>query len=243
VGSTSAEPSITPSRFHRGVVGILASRVVERTHRPALVLTHEDGIAHGSGRSVPGFHLLDALTSAHEQSNKQLFTRFGGHAHAVGFALPSANVPQLREQLARLAAAQLGLTPSAEVLACDLELSFADITPNLLAALEHLAPFGLGNPDPLFLTRSARLAAPIRTLNDRHLRLSFEDADGSARFSGVAWARRFSWADLAREQNWSPGDCFDLAFRLHRNWHPDFGGWELEIVALERLSESTLQRP
>jgi single-stranded-DNA-specific exonuclease len=244
-------PVHTP-RFHRGVVGILASRVVERTHRPALVLTHEEAvdasglnasIAHGSGRSVPGFHLLDALTAAHQQSGNTLFTRFGGHAHAVGFALPSAHVPQLRTSLAAIAAAQLGLAPVADVLTCDLELSFADISPDLLAAFEQLAPFGLGNPDPLFVTRSARLTAPTRTLNDRHLRLCFEDPDGSARFSGVAWARRTSWADLARQQNWSPGDCFDLAFRLHRNWHPDFGGWELEIVALHRLSEPSLQRP
>jgi single-stranded-DNA-specific exonuclease len=248
----SPQPPVHTPRFHRGVVGILASRVVERTHRPALVLTHEEtvdasglnaSIAHGSGRSIPGFHLLDALTAAHQQSGNTLFTRFGGHAHAVGFALPSAHVPQLREQLARLAAVQLGLAPVADVLACDLELSFVDITPGLLAAFEQLAPFGLGNPDPLFLTRSARLTAPTHTLNDRHLRLCFEDPDGSARFSGVAWARRTCWADLARQQNWSPGDCFDLAFRLHRNWHPDFGGWELEIVALHRLSEPSLQRP
>ena len=74
--------------WHRGVIGILASRVVERTNRPALVLAHEDNVAHGSGRSIPGFHLLDAITAAHEQSNGTLFTRFGGHAHAVGFALP-----------------------------------------------------------------------------------------------------------------------------------------------------------
>jgi single-stranded-DNA-specific exonuclease len=220
--------------FHRGVVGILASRVVDRTNRPALVLAHEDGTAHGSGRSIPGFHLLDALTAAHQQSDSTLFTRFGGHAHAVGFALPSANVPLLRESLARIAAEHLGLTPATEQLRFDLELSFAEITRDLLDTFERLAPFGLGNPDPLFVTRNARLLAPPRILAERHLRLSFEDHDGAARMSGVAWSRRTSWPGLARQQNWSPGNSFDLAYHLRRNWHPDFGGWELEIVAIER---------
>ena len=221
--------------WHRGVVGILASRVVERTGRPALVLAHEDGTAHGSGRSVPGFHLLDALTSAHEQSDSRLFSRFGGHAHAVGFALPSTHVSQLRESLANIAANQLGLTPAAEELRFDLELRFAEITPELLGTLERLAPFGLGNPDPIFVTRAARLLTPPRILADRHVRLSLEDHDGAGRFSGVAWGRRTSWAEQSRQQGWAPCDTFDIAYHLRRNWHPDFGGWELEIIALERL--------
>src|SRR5882757_1210393 len=89
--------------WHRGVIGILASRVVERTGLPALVVATEDGIAHGSGRSIEGFHLLDALTHAHEEdgepSSGSLFTRFGGHAHAVGFSLPSTHLPHLRQRL------------------------------------------------------------------------------------------------------------------------------------------------
>lgn len=221
--------------WHRGVVGILASRVVERTGRPALVVAHEDGVAHGSGRSVHGFHLLDAITAAHEQCNGKLFSRFGGHAHAVGFALPSAHVPQLRDSLAGIAAAQLGVTPPAEQLRFDLEVRFAEITSDLLVTLERLAPFGLGNPDPIFVTRGARLLTAPRILADRHVRLSLEDHNGGGRFSGVAWGRRSSWAEQSRQQNWSPGDRFDLAYYLRRNWHPDFGGWELEIIALDRL--------
>ncbi len=85
--------------WHRGVIGILASRVVDRTGKPALVLTHEDGEAYGSGRSIAGFHLLDAISTCGD-----LFTRFGGHAHAVGFSLPSARVPELRERMESYAA-------------------------------------------------------------------------------------------------------------------------------------------
>jgi single-stranded-DNA-specific exonuclease len=138
--------------------------------------------------------------------------------------------------LTAIAASQLGLTPAVEELRFDLELRFAEITSDLLGTLEQLAPFGLGNPDPIFVTRSARLLTPPRILADRHVRLSFQDHDGNGRFSGVAWGRRTSWAERSRQQNWLPGDSFDIAYHLRRNWHPDFGGWELEIIALERLS-------
>ena len=92
--------------WHRGVLGILASRIVDRTGRPALVLTHEDGQAHGSGRSIAGFHLLDALTAIHADG-EELFTRFGGHAHAVGFSLPSERVEILRVRMKSYGAALL----------------------------------------------------------------------------------------------------------------------------------------
>ena len=81
--------------WHRGVIGILASRVVERTAKPAIVVSVEDGVAHGSGRSVDGFQLLDAIESCAD-----LFTRFGGHAFAVGFAMPAENLPELKQRSA-----------------------------------------------------------------------------------------------------------------------------------------------
>ena len=85
--------------WHRGVIGITASRVVERHGRPTLVISREGDEAYGSGRSIPAFHLLHAIESCPE-----LFSRYGGHAHAVGFALPSANVEKLRQHLDRLRA-------------------------------------------------------------------------------------------------------------------------------------------
>ena len=88
--------------WHRGVIGILASRVVERTAKPALVISVEDGVAHGSGRSVDGFQLLEAIETCAD-----LFTRFGGHAFAVGFALPAASLPELKRRLAECAAERL----------------------------------------------------------------------------------------------------------------------------------------
>jgi single-stranded-DNA-specific exonuclease len=218
--------------WHRGVIGILASRVVDRTTRPALVITHEDGQAYGSGRSVKGFHLLDALTAVNAAGTKPLFTRFGGHAHAVGFSLPSASVAELRLRMERYAAEQRGTEEIAEELDCDAEVRLGELTPQFLVALEQLGPFGNGNAEPVFVSKGVRLATALKVIKERHLRLSVEDASDGARFGGMAWSRRTDWAAMAQSDGWAQGDLMDLAYRLRRNWHPDFGGWELEVVAM-----------
>jgi single-stranded-DNA-specific exonuclease len=152
--------------WHRGVIGITATRVVERYGRPTLVVTHENGEAHGSGRSIRAFHLLDALESCRE-----LFTRYGGHAHAVGFSLPSERVPELRAHLDEYA--RLRLTPAdfEPVLDVDAELDLDQVTPDLFRAIEQLEPFGQGNPEPVFSARAVRLMAPPRVLKDKHVKL------------------------------------------------------------------------
>ncbi len=225
------------SPWHRGVVGILASRVVDRTGRPALVLTHEEGEAHGSGRSVPGFHLLDALTAAHGQTSTPLFSRFGGHAHAVGFALPSAHVPELRLRLETLAA-PLAAAPPGPAFACDARLGLRDLDQSFFLAYERLEPFGHGNPEPIFLACNLRLSAPVRVFAERHLGLQVEDPETLHRFRATAWTRRANWVERARAEGWGQGTRLDLAFRLRRNWHPDFSGWELEIVAAQNASSA-----
>jgi len=217
--------------WHRGVIGILASRVVDQSGKPALVLAHENGQAYGSGRSVAGFHLLNALTAINAEEGGKLFTRFGGHAHAVGFSLPSERVPTLRERMVRYAGSWDG-TGDAGALDCDAELTLGEITPLFLQALEQLGPFGNGNPEPLFVSKGVRLAAALKVVKEKHLRVSVEDVTDGARFGGMAWSRRTDWAALALEEGWREGDLVDLAYRLHRNWHPDFGGWELAIVGI-----------
>ncbi|HEY4354952.1 MAG TPA: single-stranded-DNA-specific exonuclease RecJ [Acidobacteriaceae bacterium] len=227
--------------WHRGVIGILASRVVDRTGRPALVIAHEDGHAYGSGRSVAGFHLLDALTavdSASDSPDVRLFSRFGGHAHAVGFSLPSVRVSDLRERMIRHALAHGLQAAAGEIVECDAELRLSEITTDFLTSLEQMGPFGQGNPEPLFVSFGVVLTAPPKVIKDRHLRLGVEDPETGTRFGGMAWSRRTDWAVRAQTEGWSQGDRFDLAFRMHRNWHPDFGGWELEIVAIRRQRNS-----
>src|SRR6185437_2449125 len=145
--------------WHRGVIGITATRVVERYGRPALVISKNGEEAHGSGRSIKPFHLLNALESCPE-----LFTRFGGHSHAVGFSLPSANVEELRSRLDAYARSRLSLADFDPTLEADAELSLAEITPQLSAASEQLEPFGAGNYAPVFVAKSVRLLASPKVI-------------------------------------------------------------------------------
>ncbi len=152
--------------WHRGVIGITATRVVERYGRPTLVLSHDGGEAHGSGRSIRAFHLLDALESCRE-----LFTRYGGHAHAVGFSLPSERVPALRAHLDEYARQRLTAADFEPVLEVDAELKLDQVTPDLFQALERLEPFGQGNPEPVFSAQAVRLMAPPKILKNKHVKL------------------------------------------------------------------------
>ncbi|MGD0467838.1 MAG: single-stranded-DNA-specific exonuclease RecJ [Terriglobales bacterium] len=152
--------------WHRGVIGITASRVVERHGRPTLVISREGEEAHGSGRSIPAFHLLHAIESCHE-----LFSRYGGHAHAVGFALPSANVEKLRQHLDAYARARLTPADFEPQLEFDRELPLGEVTPELHQALLLLEPFGMENPEPVFAARAVRLMAPPQAVKNKHMRL------------------------------------------------------------------------
>jgi single-stranded-DNA-specific exonuclease len=160
--------------WHRGVIGITATRVVERYGRPALVISRNGEEAHGSGRSIRAFHLLNALESC-----AGLFTRYGGHAYAVGFSLPAANLPELRARLDDYARAHLTLADFEPSLNFDAELSLDQVTPELFNLLQRLEPFGVGNPQPVFAARAVHLKASPRVLKDKHVKLKLSPAIGS----------------------------------------------------------------
>jgi len=162
--------------WHRGVIGITATRVVERYNRPTLVISREGEEAFGSGRSIRAFHLLEAVESC-----RDLFSRYGGHAHACGFAMPAANIEPLRARLDAFARARLTLADFEPVLDVDAELYFEEITPELFQALHLLEPYGVGNPEPVFSARGTKLTAPPRILKDKHLKLKLTSGAASAR--------------------------------------------------------------
>ena len=232
------------AEWHRGVLGILASRVVDRTGRPALVLTHEDGQAHGSGRSIAGFHLLDALTAVHAASSDindiersgALFTRFGGHAHAVGFSLPSERVTILRERMRRHGASLLTgpmLTPDLE---CDAEVSLSDMTQDFFDWLMRCAPFGIGNREPVFMTRGVTLTADVRLIKEKHVCLQLQREGETVRFSALGWSRRMDWSERCRDLELREGSRIDIAYRLKAKTNPQYPGLELEMVDLRVAS-------
>ncbi|HLI30857.1 MAG TPA: single-stranded-DNA-specific exonuclease RecJ, partial [Terriglobia bacterium] len=202
------------SGWHRGVIGIVAQRVAELYHRPALVIAVENGIAHGSGRSIDGFHLLDALTSCRE-----LFSRYGGHAQAAGFSLPASQVAQLEAGLERYARSVLAPVDLEPVLHVDAEVSLADLNWDLAAQLDRMEPFGFGNPSPVFAAK-ASLAGEPRLLKEKHLKFKVSQDDYIFDVVGWGLADRASQLTQARSVR--------MAFNLSVN---DFqGARNLQLV-------------
>lgn len=222
--------------WHRGVIGICATRVVERYGRPALVVARDGDDAHGSGRSISGFHLLDALESCSD-----LFTRFGGHAHAVGFSLPCERIAELRSRLDVYARSRLTLADLEPVAKIDCELPLNAITPELFDALRLLEPFGAGNPEPVFSANAARIAAQPKLLKEQHAAFRLAPTgDG-----GTGWRRSLTYkamawrmAERVSGEKLLPGDLLDIVFTLDRNEHPEFGGIELSLRDF-RVASST----
>ncbi|MGH9353693.1 MAG: single-stranded-DNA-specific exonuclease RecJ [Terriglobia bacterium] len=189
--------------WHRGVIGIIAQRVVDLFHRPALVLSAQDGVAHGSGRSIRGFHLLNALTQS-----RGLLSRFGGHAQAAGFSLPVSRIKQLEEEFERYARSVLVPADLEPQLRIDAAIGLGELSEDLCAGLKRLEPFGCGNPTPVF-TAEADLAGPPRILKENHLKLCVKGPGKS--FEAIGWRMAGHAAALAGKKRVA------LAFSVSEN--------------------------
>ena len=241
--------------WHRGVIGITATRVVERYGRPTLIISRDGENAHGSGRSIPAFHLLNALESC-----GHLFSRYGGHAHAVGFSMQVASVPDLRRHLDVYARDHLNVSDFEPVLHIAAELPLDCVTPEFYHSLCRMEPFGVGNPEPIFAARNVRLMAPPQVMKDKHIKLRLApavsddradeelseiaravtprchpDASALPRRSGD-WRKAITYnalgwhmAEPFQQARVLPGDTLDIAFTVGQNDHPDFGGIELSL--------------
>src|SRR4051812_2912329 len=212
--------------WHRGVIGICATRLVERYGKPTLVISRDGAEGHGSGRSIAGFHLLEALE---QESCKSLFTRFGGHSHAVGFALPCDRIAPLRAAMDRYARTKLTAADLQPTLEVSSEIELEEVTPKLFDHLRQLEPYGQGNREPVFVTNGARLLAPPRVLKEKHIKLRVAGKNGRT-FDVLAWRM----ADSLQPMNLLAGESLDLAFRLDENHHPDFGGLQLVLCDAAR---------
>jgi single-stranded-DNA-specific exonuclease len=225
--------------WHRGVIGIAATRVVERYGRPTLVISRDGDEAHGSGRSIQAFHLLDALENC-----SSLFDRYGGHAHAVGFALPCSRLAELRSQLDTYARKRLTLADFEPALSIDAELPLQEITPEFFAVIRQLEPFGMGNREPIFTAHGVRLLQPPRILKEKHVKMKLAAGMESTAVSSrqaERWRRSVAYgamgwrlAERVQQLQLLPGDTLDVAFTVGYNDHPDFGGLELILCDLLR---------
>jgi len=157
--------------WHQGVLGIVASRLVDQYHRPSLVVGIQDDMASGSGRSIDGFHLYRALNRL-----SPLFDRFGGHAHAAGFRLPAASLQDLKRELEAIAGAELTQQDLVPVIHADAHLFLREVDRQTVADVASLAPFGEQNPAPVFLACSVDVAGS-RVVGDRHLKLRLRQGE------------------------------------------------------------------
>jgi single-stranded-DNA-specific exonuclease len=204
--------------WHRGVIGLAASRIAERLHRPTIVLSMENGFAHGSARSIADFHLVNALESCSE-----LFEQFGGHAAAAGMKLKNENIDLLRSRLNEFA---LGILTDDDLSPClniDALISAQNLDLSLVTDLGALEPFGAGNPKPVFTTRGLVVRSEPTIMKEKHIKLFLTD-DGSRNFEAVWW----NGVEKSQGQTLTPRSRIELAYTLEANsWQ---GNTRLQLV-------------
>jgi single-stranded-DNA-specific exonuclease len=207
--------------WHRGVIGIVASKLMDAFHRPAIVLSVEGDIAHGSCRSFSRFDMLGALERC-----AHILTRFGGHKQAAGLTLDARRIRELRLAVNEVADETLGPDDLMPRLRIDGGLAFREITGGVAAGIMSLAPFGAGNPRPVFAARGVEIVDGPRKLKERHLKMSLKQ-EGRI-FRAVAW-RAAERHDFLSEHK----AALDVAFSLEQNHYNGNTYVELTLADLK----------
>ena len=204
--------------WHRGVIGLAASRIADKLYRPTIVLSIEDGFAHGSARSIKDYHLLEGLDSC-----RDLFEQYGGHAAAAGMKIKRENIELLQERLNIHATANLTEEDLIPELKIDAIVSSKTLNIDLVQQLKRFEPFGMGNPKPRFLTKDLVLNSEPLVMKEKHLKLKLADAEGKA-FEAVWW----DGVDKSRGQTLKPKTRIELAYTPEANtWN---GNTRLQLV-------------
>jgi single-stranded-DNA-specific exonuclease len=189
--------------WHCGVVGIVASKVVERYHRPAILFAvGENGMARGSGRSISGFHLHDALTECGD-----LLESFGGHAAAAGMTIKEENLGAFRARFNQIAHTKLTASDLIPKVNADAEMRLADLTPEFYAILKRMEPFGPGNMRPVLVSRRVANRFSPRIVGGKHLKMMVQD--GGAAIDAIAFNFGDRLAELSRAPAYTVAYCLD----------------------------------
>lgn len=193
--------------WHKGVVGIVASRLTESYYRPTIVLTESNGMATGSARSVKGFDIYHAIDACSD-----LLEQFGGHAFAAGLSLPVENLDRFAQKFEEVVASTITeeqLTPEIEI---DLELDLADITDRFYRVLKQMSPFGPGNMNPVFVSHNCMNAGNSRVVGGDHLKLHVcQTANPGITMDGIAFRMGHHYADVI------DGKPFSLVYSIEEN--------------------------
>ncbi len=209
---------IAGENWHRGVIGLASSRISDKIYRPSLVISIENGIGHGSARSIENFNLHDAL-----EDSAELFEKFGGHAAACGFTIKRENIDALREKLNKYAAQKLSDEDLIPELKIDAVVSSQSMTLEIVQELKKLEPYGAGNPKPKFVTKDLFLVDEPFVMKEKHLKLKLKDEKGK-QFEAVWW----DGVDKSKGQTLKPKTRIELAYTPEANtWN---GNTRLQLV-------------
>lgn len=219
--------------WHKGVVGIVASRLTETYYRPTIVLTAgEDGIISGSARSVGGFDIYAAIDSCHD-----LLTNFGGHKYAAGLSMHIDDLPAFKQRFEAYVAAHIQPNQLQPTLDIEAELQLGDITKSFYNVLRHLEPFGPGNPRPLFVSRRLINHRDTRAVGKEREHLRLDVTDRMNAITGIAFGR----ADMAEYiQN---GNAVDICYELNENTFNHYTSIQMMVQDIIPSSESDNGRP
>lgn len=217
---------VAGENWHRGVIGLASSRITDKLYRPSLVISLENGIGHGSARSIANYHLLNAL-----DLHSELFEKFGGHAAACGFTIRQENIEKLREKLNEHAKQHLSDDDLIPEINIDALVSSQSLNLELVESLKMLEPFGQGNRKPVFATKDLILVDEPFVMKEKHLKLKLRDAHGKY-FEAVWW----DGVEKSKEQTLTPNSSIEVAYT------PEVNAWKgnirLQLVVADvRLSQ------
>ena len=208
--------------WHKGIIGIVASRLTELYYKPAVVLTLANGLATGSSRSVRGFDIYRAI-----DSTRDLLENFGGHTYAVGLSLKEENIPEFTKRFEQYVAENITPEQLTQTISIDCELCFHDINADLLYYLRLLNPFGPGNQRPIFVTRNVLDYGTSKLVgrNLEHIKLELIDNSSNRVMNGIAFNQAENFACV------KAGKPFEICYTIEENRHK--GGSSIQLFVKE----------
>ena len=212
--------------WHLGVIGIVASRIVERYHLPTVMISLNDGQGKGSARSIPGFHLCEALKKCED-----LLIQYGGHKYAAGLSIEAKNVEEFRKKFIEVSNIELSDDDIQPKLKIDMEIELSEVTDNFMTILEKFAPFGPQNMRPVFLTRNCEVVGRPGVVGNNHLRLRVRK--GSAAIDVIG----FGFGDMLSQI--STGSLIDAVYTLEYNTYNNVTRVQMRLKDI-KLTVSTM---
>ncbi|MBK8150353.1 MAG: hypothetical protein IPK58_19695 [Acidobacteria bacterium] len=206
------------------MIGLAASKITDKLHRPSIVISLEDGVGHGSARSIGGYHLLHGLDSCGD-----LFEQYGGHAAAAGMKIHAGNIDELRRRVNEHAAANIAPEELIPEINIDAQVSTQTLDLKLVEMLKLLEPYGAGNPKPVFATKDLILREEPFVMKEKHLKLKLAD-DGGKQFEAVWW----DGVEKSKGQTLTPRSRIEIAYT------PEANSWQgnTRLQLRERLFRS-----